>query len=69
MERETSLGEAREVAEAGGSGSDHLRNVLLCSGPDGATLWVVNLDVDGSDAEKLERVHVVFLSQVTRMKD
>ena len=42
----------REVAQAGGSVPDHIRKVLRRGGPSGATLWVGNLGVDGSDVAK-----------------
>ena len=54
MEVKTRLGTVREVAEERGSGPDGLSKVLPLGGPGGATLWVVNLDVDGSDAAKIE---------------
>ena len=46
------MGEVREVAKTGGSGPDHIRKDVPCGGPGGATLWVGNLGVDGSNATK-----------------
>ena len=43
------MGAVREVAKAGGSGPNHLGRVIPCGGSGGATLWVRNLGVDGSD--------------------
>ena len=54
MEYDTSLGEVREVAEAGGSVPDHLIKILPHGGPGGGTLWVVNLGIGGSDAAKTQ---------------
>ena len=52
LDGKTNLGALREVAKEGGSGTDHLRNVLPCGGPGCATLWVGNLGVDVSNAAK-----------------
>ena len=52
MEGETISGAVREVSEEGGSGTDHLRKFLSRVGLGGATLWVENLGVDGSDDAK-----------------
>ena len=52
MEVKTRLETVREVAEERGSGPDGLSKVLLLGGLGIANLWVVNLDVDGSDAAK-----------------
>ena len=52
MEGKKILGAVEEVAEEGGSGTDHLSKVLPCISPGGATLWVGKLGVDGSDAAK-----------------
>ena len=46
------MGEFREVAEEERRVPNHLSKVLLHGSPGVATLWVVNLDVDGSDATK-----------------
>ena len=62
------MGTVREVAKEGGSGPDCLIEVIPRGGPGGATLWVGNLGVDGSDAAKIEGVHVIFLREVTGMK-
>ena len=62
------MGADREVAEEGGSGTDNFRKVLLRGGPGGATIWVGNLGVDSSYAEKREGVHMDSLQQVTGMK-
>ena len=48
--------EVREVSDVGGSGSDHLRKVLPRVGPGGATIWLENLGVDGSNAAKTRGV-------------
>ena len=46
------MGAFREVAKARGIGTDNLSKVLLRGGPGGATLWVGNLVVDGSNDAK-----------------
>ena len=43
--------------------------VLPRVGTSSATLWVRNPGVDGSDAEKIEGVHVGFLRKVKGVKD
>ena len=63
------MGSVREVDEEGGSRPNNLIKVLPRFFPSGAALWVRNQVVDGSDAEKLEGVHVSFMLQVTGMKD
>ena len=68
LEVDTTSGTVREFSEEGGSGPDRLRTVLPSGGPGGATLYVRNLGVDGSDAAKLKVVHVSFMRQVTGMK-
>ena len=46
------MGAVREVSEAVEIGPDHIIKVLTSGDPGGATLWVGNLVVDVSDAEK-----------------
>ena len=62
LEGETSLGTVREVAEEVGSRPNGLSKVLPRSGPGGATLWVANLGIDGSDDGKNREGPGVFLA-------
>ena len=50
------MGAFREVAEAGGCGSNHIRKVLLGGGTGGATLWNRNIGAVSSDAYKYRGV-------------
>ena len=55
MEGETSLGAFRELSKEGVSGPDHIIKFLALGGPGSATLWVIILGVDGSNAAKKRR--------------
>ena len=51
-EGKTSLGAVGEATKSGGSGTNHLGKVLPRSGSGGATIWVLNLVVDGNNYVK-----------------
>ena len=55
---------AREIYKGRGGGPVSVRNVLLCSGAGGVTLWGGDLGVVGSNGKMLEGVHLGFLQQV-----
>ena len=52
MYGKTILEAVREVAKVLGIGPNRLSNVLPRGGSGGATIWVLNLGVDDSDATK-----------------
>ena len=62
------MGTVREVAEEGGSKPNNFIKFLPRGGSSSATVWFGNLGVYGSNAAKLEGLHMGFLRQVRGMK-